>query len=153
MTPIDFFRLQAKNLFKDYKTKVSVLDKETNNYYYEYSPQYFDVMGIILHYDIDEENFSLMNAQHLIANIAGFEKWTDMLKASEAELELGKLLFDNQHKISSEEWQDFILRTESDNQTFLDDEFKVQIFQEVFSSVEGHKSLFQDFRLNKGKNN
>ncbi len=151
MTHIEFFKLQAKNLFKDYKTKKSVFDKEMDVYFYEYSPKFFDVASIFLDYDIDEDNFTLMNAQHIIAMIAGFYKWTDMLKASEAELELGKLLFDNQDTISALDWSIYISGEESDKNFVFDPEFRLEIFKQVFLNVEGHESLFPDYRLNKGK--
>lgn len=70
-----------------------------------------------------------------------------MLKTSQAELELAKLLFDNQHKISAQEWSDFVIRMESENNTVLDDEFRLEIFKQVFADVKGHESLFQDYRL------
>ena len=41
-----------------------------------------------------EENFTLMKAQHLVANLAGFDKWAELLHASDDALELGKLLLD-----------------------------------------------------------
>ncbi|MEI9911358.1 MAG: hypothetical protein WDO71_17870 [Bacteroidota bacterium] len=83
-----------------------------------------------------------MNAQHIIAIIAGFYKWADMLKASESELELGKLLFDNQHKTSAQEWSDYIIGAESDNNTVFDSETRLKIFKQVFANVERHSSLF-----------
>ena len=47
-----------------------------------------------------------MRSIHIIAQLAGFSKWTDMSKASEVKLELAKLLFDNSHKlgISPKSW-------------------------------------------------
>jgi hypothetical protein len=143
MHPIDYFKLQSKNLLKDFKT----LKTDSDSDYYESDPSYFDVVGIFLHFDPDEDNFSLMNAQHIIAQLAGFYKWTDMLKASENLLKLGKLLFDNQHKISYEDWEYYIKGVESDNKTTFDDEFRLQIFTEVFADVDGHESLFGDFQL------
>ena len=96
MIPIDYFKLQAKNLHKDFKTKSPVLDKSTTAFLYEYTPKYFDIEMIIADFGIDEYNFSLMNAQHVIAKIANFDKWADLLKASPAELELAQLLYDYQ---------------------------------------------------------
>lgn len=145
MTQIEFFKLQAKNLFKDYQTKKKSRDAAIGNY--EYDPMYFDIEGIILHFDIDEEDFSLMKAQHIIAQIVGFRKWTDMLKADKSALELAKLLFDNQHKISAEDWEMYIWGAERDNNTTYDSDFRLEIFKQVFLNVEGHESTFPDFRL------
>jgi hypothetical protein len=145
MTQIEFFKLQAKNLFKDYQTKRKSSDATIGDY--EYDPKYFDIEGIILYFDIDEDDFSLMKAQHIIANIVGFRKWTDMLKADESELELAKLLFDNQHKISAEDWEMYIRIQEKDNNTTFDSDFRLEVFKQVFLNVDGHESTFPDYRL------
>lgn len=150
MNPIAYFKLQAKNLLRDYKTK-----KPSNaaDGYCEYDPEYFDIDGIFLDYDWDEENFSLMKAQHLIAQMVGFRKWTDLLKASETEQELAKLLFDNQHKISIENWEMYIDGVERENNTVFEPEFRLEIFTQVFLNVEGHHNPFADYRLDKRKAN
>ncbi|MDR7208769.1 hypothetical protein [Flavobacterium piscis] len=89
-----------------------------------------------------------MNAQHIIARLGGFEKWTVLLKANPEALELSKLLFDNMHKISIEEW-DIYISGEQDEKGFLfDDEFKLDIFKAVFADVDGHQSGY-DYRLAK----
>lgn len=149
MKPIDYFKLQAKNLFRDFKTKTPYRDEADGNTYYKYEPRYFDVDSIVLSFDWDEETFSLMNAQHTIAVLAGFRKWTDMSKASETELELAKLVFDNQDKIDAEEWEMYIANFERDNMTTVDAESKLEIYKHVFLNVEGHSSAFGDFRLKK----
>jgi hypothetical protein len=148
MNTIDFFKLQAKNLFKDFKTQTTQFDAESGNDFYEYKPKYFDILGLILDdYIIDEDDFNLMNAQHLIARLVGFHKWTDMVKASDSELKLAKLLFDNMHKISTEEWAWYLRGVEEDNNLALDPDFKLEIFIQVFANVEGHQSDFTDYRL------
>lgn len=147
MKPIDFFKLQAKNLHKDYKTQTSYVDAEMNGNRYKYSPKYFDIDGLFLDFDSDEENFSLMKAQHLIAKLAGFDKWTDLSKASSEELELAKLLFDNMHKISAEEWEFYISDQELENNATFDAETKLEIFTKVFAEVDGHESSHGDYRL------
>lgn len=148
MKPIEFFKLQAKNLFKDFKTQTTQFDTESGNDFYEYSPKYFDILGLILvGHDIDENNFTLMNAQHLVAQLVGFTKWTEMVKATDAEIQLAKLLFDNMHKISAEEWAWYVRGVEEDNNIVLDPEDKLGIFVQVFANVEGHQSDFTDYRL------
>ena len=147
MTYIEYFKLQAKNLFKDYKTKSPYFDNAIDDYSYEYNPKYFNIEEIIMAYDLDEDNFSLMNAQHIIAIIVGFNKWTDLLKASEAELELAKLLFDNQDKISLDDWEMYIAGAERDNSDLeFDSESKFKIFKHVvldcnFESIGVHYRL------------
>lgn len=131
MNTIDYFKLQAKNLHKDFKTKTSVVDKTTTAFLYEYTPKYFDVEMIISDFDIDEENFSLMNAQHVIAKIANFDKWASLLKASPAELELTQLLYDHQNKIDLIGWQFYIADAQSMNEDELDAEIQVEIFKQM----------------------
>lgn len=148
MTHIEYFKLQAKNLFKDYKTKTPKFDAAINDFLLEYNPKYFDIEEIILAYDLDEDNFSLMNAQHIIALIVGFNKWTDLLKATEVELELSRLLFDNQDKIFIEDWEMYIADAEHDNNTTFDPASRLGIFKQVI--LEGDfESSFPDYRLNK----
>lgn len=111
------------------------------DYLYEYKPKYFDIDRIVLEYDLDEENFSPMNAQHVIAVMVGFRKWTDLVKASDAELELAKLLFDNQHKIYIDDWQDYIAEAEDMNGISFDPEDRLEIFKQVFVDVDGSQSF------------
>ena len=131
MNTIDYFKLQAKNLLRDFKTKTPVLDKTTTVFLYEYTPKYFDVVMIICDFDIDEENFSLMNAQHVIAKIANFDNWASLLKASPAELELTKLLYDHQNRIDLVGWHFYIADAQSMNEHELDTEIQIEIFKEV----------------------
>lgn len=147
MTPINYFKLQAKNLFKDFKTQHLVFDQEMQLDSYEYTPKYFDIVGILLYHDFDEDKFTLMNAQHLIAKFAGFGKWNTMLQAAPEKLQLAKLLFDSMHKIHAEEWDIYLSIQERENQMIFDDETRLEIFTEVFFKIDGHQSDFPDFRL------
>jgi hypothetical protein len=131
MNTIDYFKLQAKNLHKDFKTKTPVLDKTATAILYEYTPKYFDIEMVIADFDIDEENFSLMNAQHVIAKIANFDKWASLLKAPPSELELAKLFYDHQNRIDLVGWQFYIADTQSMNETELNAEIQVDIFKQV----------------------
>lgn len=150
MKPIDYFKLQAKNLLKDYQTQFPVYDSVIDDYLNDYKPKYFDVGWIVIDFDInDEEKFTLMNAQHIIAQLAGFDKWNDMLRSSEVQLKLGKPLFDNAHKISVQEWKDYLAGTEHDNNVTFSDETRLEIFTMVFANVDGHQSLLKDYRINR----
>jgi hypothetical protein len=148
MTHIEYFKLQAKNLFRDYKTKTQYFDTAIGDYLYRYNSKYFDIEEIILAYDLDEDDFTLMNAQHVIACIVGFNKWTDLLKVSETELELAKLLFDNQDKIFVDDWQIYIARAERDNNQGFDSKSRLEIFKHVFLNSDFENS-FLDYRLDK----
>lgn len=145
MKPIDFFRLQAKNLHKDFKTQTPALPSDDSINHYDTT--YFDVDGIVIDFDLDEDKLTLMKAQHIIALLAGFNKWNDLISASETELELAKLLFDNMHKISAEEWQWYLISNERDSNMTFDSEIKLEIFKKVFAEVDGHQSDRPDYRL------
>lgn len=131
MDTIDYFKLQAKNLHRDFKTQATFFDKTIGGFRHEYSPKYFQIYDIISDFDIDEENFTLMGAQHVIANIAGFDKWGALIKLSESELELAKLLFEHQDKIDLTSWNFYIADAQSMNGDELDAESQVNIFKQV----------------------
>lgn len=151
MKTIEYFKLQAKNLHKDFKTQKPYFDPTYGHDLYEYAPKFFDLDALALDFDIDEDNFTLMNAQHYIAQLAGYRKWTDMLKASPSALELSKLLFDNMHKVSVIEWDIYISSEEREKGFLFDDEFKLDIFKAVFDEVDGHQSDRTDYRLGSKK--
>ncbi len=149
MNTIDYFKLQAKNLHRDFKTKKPVFDEKIGDFLFEYEPKNFDIDAIVCDFDLDEDNFSLMNAQHIIAQIAGFEKWAELLKASVSELELAKLLFDNQDIIHVQTWNDYIADTEDMNQTKFDAEAKLEIYKEMFLERHIFEDSFIDYLLKK----
>jgi len=151
MTTINYFKLQAKNLHKDFKTQKSYFDPNYDYNLYEYAPTFFDVDALTLDFDIDEDNFTLMKAQHCIAKLAGFTKWTEMTKASPSALELSKLLFDNMHKVSVIEWEIYISIQEDENGFIFENELKLDIFKDVFAKTNGHQSNGYDYRLSKGE--
>ncbi len=147
MQIIEYFKLQAKNLHKDFKTQKTYFDSTYGRDLYEYAPKFFDIQALLSDFDIDEDNFTLMNAQHHIARLAGFEKWTEMLKASPFAMALSKLLFDNMHKISIIEWEIYISGEERNYGEPFDDEFKLDIFKTVFADVDDHQTTGYDYRL------
>lgn len=152
MKPIEYLKLQAKNLHKDFKTQKPYPDAEYGDHFYDYEPRYFDMNAILIGFDIDQDNFTLMNAQHIIARLVGFGKWTELSKASDEAQELSKLLFDNMHKICIEEWEDYLARTEHENKLKFDDATKLEIFKMMFPEVDGHESFKMNFRLTKNEN-
>jgi len=151
MKTIAYFKRQAKNLHKDFKTQKPYFDSSLGANLFAYTPKFFDVDALVTDFDIDENDFTLMKAQHIIAKLAGFEKWTAMLKASPAALELAKLLFDNMHKVSVEEWEIYISGAAHDNGVLFDDETKLDIFNTVFADVAGHQPDGYDYRLTKSE--
>lgn len=101
MLSIDYFKRQAKNLLQDQRTRVW----NEQEGLYEYFPRFYDVDAIFLSFSIfDEEEPTLQRAQHLIANIAGFDKWSDLINCSPEELAFRKFVFENQNYLWWEEW-------------------------------------------------
>ena len=92
MDKLSFFKLQAKNLLKDFKTRFYNEEEQI----FDYQPKHFDIGDLFLYFDYpdykEDFTFSLMNAQHLIAKMVGYEKWDDLIHASEKELELAEYL-------------------------------------------------------------
>ncbi len=147
MTNIEFFKQQAKNLFKDYNTRVY----NENEGLYEYSPRFFnDIDEILDNFHIGEEDpFTLMNAQHIIARLSGFYKWNELINASEPALELGRLLLINRidyqmkqgyftnlvESMIVADWKIY----EKENLKDLDDESKLEVFKKVFLENESVK--------------
>ncbi len=133
MEKIAYFKLQAKNLMRDFRTQ----QLSPDGIYY-YTPQFFeDIDDLILSFNIDEEHFSLMKAQHLIAYLAGFDKWADLLQANDDALELGKLLFDNRNRYFAalrEDWDMYLRQNGLENAS---DESKLDIFKAIFLKIIG----------------
>jgi hypothetical protein len=151
MELIEYFKLQAKNLHKDFKTqKLSPAEQSVKNRYL-YEPKFFKVDALIADFKIDEDDFSLMKAQHIIAKLSGFEKWVDFPKASPPALILSLLLFDQMHKISIENWRSYISRIEAKNKTIYDEESRLDIFRMVFEEDDEYYGG-KEYRLNDIKN-
>ncbi|MCM1323073.1 MAG: hypothetical protein NC218_02710 [Acetobacter sp.] len=76
MENISYFKLQAKNLYRDFK-----LDFMNGDEAYSFSPQFYDINQIISDFNIDTNDFTLMKAQHIIAKLVGFSSWNELLDA------------------------------------------------------------------------
>lgn len=148
MTPIEYLKLQAKNLHKDFKTQTSSFDDKSHRNVYAYDPKYFKIGLLVEDFSINEEKFSLMNAQHIIAKLCGLRKWTDFSNASPAKIELSTLLYTNMDRLEVRDWDQYVLDVETSNNIKLDDEFKLQIFKEGF--LEWQQDVYyDDYRLSK----
>ena len=147
MNTIDYFKLQAKNLLKDFKTKTQVYDEEIKDYLYEYKPKYFDIDLVVANFNIDEDNFTLMNAQHVIAKIANFDSWAALINAPSAELELAKLLYDYQDRIDLIGWQFYIADAQSMNEIEIDVQIQIEIFQKVVVEENIFDSVIESYLL------
>ena len=91
MTTIDYYKQQAKLLLKDYN-----LSKEhnfnQNEVIYDEPQEHFDINNVFSKANKQKgEDIKLMNAQHILAKISGFDNWGDFLHSSEAQKEIGAL--------------------------------------------------------------
>jgi hypothetical protein len=148
MTPIEYLKLQAKNLHKDFKTQTSSFDPKLRRNIYEYDPRFFKIDLIVDNFEINEESFTLMNAQHVIAKLCGLDKWTDLSNASPAKIELSFLLYINMDKLEMRDWDGYVSDIETENNVKLDDDFKLQIFKEAFLKWQ-QDITYEDYRLSK----
>ena len=134
MEHIDYFKLQAKNLHKDFETRF-FNEKEK---IYEYNPKYFDIGSLFSDYGIPDDKadftFTLMNAQHLIAKMIGYENWGELKNAPEPELEIRHILFDSIHKLTFDEWNMHIQNYEKENHIRLSWKEKLEIIQKKFTN-------------------
>ena len=91
MKNINYFKLCAKNLFRDYRSEHKHADAT-----YNYTPNFFDINKIAIDFDIDsDKNFSLMNAQHIIAKMVGLKSWSELINSGDSELNRMKEFFDS----------------------------------------------------------
>ena len=87
MTDVEFFKYQAKLFLQD--TKLYLADFEKPNNDFSISPKYKAFNDdLFLYFEVDylKHPITLMNAQHFVAEMAGFRKWGDLIKASPDEL-------------------------------------------------------------------
>ncbi len=136
---INFFKQEAKKLFKDYNTR----EFNENEGWYDYHPRYYeDLENILDCFNIQENKFTLMNAQHIIARLSGFYNWNELREANEPQLELGKLLLTNRlayeeklnvhtnmtESLLVDHWK----RSEQEELKDLDDWQKLELFKKLF---------------------
>lgn len=117
MKNIEYFKLQAKNLLKDFKSGVQ-----------KHFPDDAEFV-VLCEYGYDEADFSLMKAQHIIALRGGFKSWEDLIKASEIELELAKLLLNNRETLRVEDWQFHVDSVEKEINAPLTSESKLEMYK------------------------
>lgn len=151
MEHIDYFKLQAKNLHKDFETRF-FNEKEK---IYEYNPKFFDIGSLFSDYGIPDDKadftFTLMNAQHLIAKMAGYENWGELKKAPEPELKLRHIVFDSVHKLTFDEWNMYIQNYEKENHICLSWKEKLEIIQKNFMNEIIQKNFMNGDNTSKQK--
>ncbi|MBE5872532.1 MAG: hypothetical protein E7294_15015 [Lachnospiraceae bacterium] len=126
MNYIHYFKSQAKKFYKDFQTQYIA----ENDYIYSYNPKFWhDIDDIILSFNIDENDFSLMKAQHIIANLANFKNWHELVHANDCQLELGYYLVEHRENNLLDEWQWYERYAKLER---FDDEGKLDIFKHIF---------------------
>lgn len=107
MDNIIFFKKEAKKLFKDFKTLEWEWDEVVDDYLATFKPNFFDIDEIFLSLGIEYEelkSMTLMKSQHILAVLLGFESWSDLINSDKYRLEIAKIIFQNQDKVSWEDW-------------------------------------------------
>lgn len=90
MTHIDYFKLQAKNLFKDWKNREQKLFV-------------YDIRELFRLYDVKPtEEPTLMKAQHLLAQVLGRDKWSDLLHEPEEKLAYTRAILEQENSFYDE---------------------------------------------------
>ncbi len=106
MSNLDYFKKQAKNFLKDWKT---YLNSNESSDYHPYKWKFFDIPDLFLYFELDEkdeQDICLSRAQHYIAKIVGFKNWQELKNANDDELELAKFLLHKfKNSIYIEDWE------------------------------------------------
>lgn len=94
MKNLDYFKKQAKYLVKDWETRKenSGTDEDWAGEPFIYDSKYFEMLNVVHFFEINDD-FGLQKAQHIIAQMAGFNKWEDLQNADEDELSLARIRF------------------------------------------------------------
>ena len=98
MDALSFFKLQAKNFLRDWKTRYR--DEEG---LWQYRSRFIDVDRFFLeagYGDLGDGEPSLMRAQHFVAMICNLNSWSELINLPEDELEFLKYVWENQNRCS-----------------------------------------------------
>ncbi len=132
MDIIKYFKLQAKNLLKDFKENQAFFENRGKFEYEIDREKYFKVSMVFADFNVDETNFKLGNSQHVIAKMVGFTNWSQLVKASNEELELAKLYFDFQDRLEAPLLNKFAIRSSLESKKL---EFAQELNQNVSMNV------------------
>lgn len=96
MSNEEFFKIQAKNLLHDYQTFTAenVSESEVEKFTSRESKLFSG--DLFYYFGLDKtDDFTLMKAQHIVAQIAEFKNWVELKHSTEKEKELARLVFTN----------------------------------------------------------
>ena len=129
MDAVAFFKLQAKNFLKDWKTRYR--DEEG---LWQYRSRFIDVDRFFMeagYGDWGDEEPSLMRAQHFVALICELDSWSELINLPEDELEFMKYVWENQNRCSFDDWADSPQRELMDYMGVDDPETKRYLYDEL----------------------
>ena len=115
MPHLEFFKKEAKNLFKDWQTQ-SITTGSDGKISYHYDSKFYDVDSLFQFFEWDDKDRQeqiLARAQHLLAKIAGYKNWNELINSSETEQELAELML--RHCKNSEALIDWVQTLEYTN--------------------------------------
>ena len=100
MKSIDFFKLSAKNLLRDYMAEFAT--PTAGEWAGRGTARFFDVPAIAMEFDVNTDgNLTLMQAQHIIARMVGLRSWGELNELDDTELERRRdMLNMNPYKLS-----------------------------------------------------
>ena len=151
MSSLEYLKKAAKNLFKDWKSHTVTVEPDGFKLF-EYNSHFFDFNDFVVYYDLsveDEENFSLMKAQHMIAQMAGYRKWNDLINASEKELELAKILISHFYDSGDvEDWEAYKAISGFNN---FDIDSKIKIARHYYEDSHDFEEKIPDPKILQGK--
>lgn len=132
MQQIEYFKKQAKKLYSDYKTQHTSENYEDGSPLYSYDPKYFDIDEII--YDFNngyegEDKFTLMKLQHIIAQMAGYKSWGELIKLPTDKLSIAKITLEE--VLNDYRWEELPTPEEYFLQKEADLEANKEIYEEV----------------------
>ena len=155
MKHINYFKSEAKKLLKDLKSRTfEQLEDDGFGIYHYPNAQFFDLDAITAVYDFDESREpSLMSAQHIIAVLAGFKSWDQLIKAPEKIREFAALIFENQNIFSLEDWMIYAESTQEQfypNPQDFDLDVQMAIYKSMIEEANGQQiGSVEGFKLKK----
>lgn len=94
---IEYFKNQSKKFYSDWESHTKRKAKD-GSIRFVYHSKYYDIKSFFKLFGFntkDEENFTLMRAQHLLFQLLTFNNWEALINAEEEELKLAKEILKN----------------------------------------------------------
>ena len=151
MDALSFFKLQAKNFLRDWKTRYR--DEEG---LWQYRSRFIDVDRFFLeagYGDLGDGEPSLMRAQHFVAMICNLNSWSELINLPQDELEFLKYVWEHQNQNSFEDWADSVEMWEEEGIPVEDPETKRYLYdwQLKVQEMEGTGPIFSGYLIEKPK--